>query len=105
MNTDPLFGLSLRQLPSNLPAEQALLGMLMESNRTFDRVSAFLKAEHFFDTIHGRIFAAIARRVESGQLADVVTLKAEFEHSGVLDEVGGTAYLVLSRGRQRRDFF
>jgi replicative DNA helicase len=31
--------------------------------------------------------------VEQGQLADAVTLKAEFEHSGVLDEVGGTAYL------------
>ncbi len=49
--------------------------------------------EHFADPIHGRIFAAIARRVEAGQLADAVTLKAEFEHSGVLDEVGGTAYL------------
>ena len=33
------------------------------------------------------------RRVEAGQLADAVMLKAEFEHSGVLDEVGGTAYL------------
>ncbi|MFN7001544.1 MAG: DnaB-like helicase C-terminal domain-containing protein, partial [Elioraea tepidiphila] len=30
---------------------------------------------------------------EAGQLADAVTLKAEFEHSGVLEEVGGTAYL------------
>jgi replicative DNA helicase len=28
-----------------------------------------------------------------GQVADAVTLKAEFEQSGVLDEVGGTAYL------------
>jgi len=35
----------------------------------------------------------VSRRIELGQLADAVTLKAEFEHSGVLDEVGGTAYL------------
>ncbi|MFM7610310.1 MAG: replicative DNA helicase, partial [Alphaproteobacteria bacterium] len=30
---------------------------------------------------------------EAGQLADAVTLRAEFEHSGLLDEVGGPAYL------------
>ena len=49
--------------------------------------------EHFADPIHGRIYQAIVRRVEAGQLADAVTLKAEFEHSGILEEVGGTAYL------------
>jgi replicative DNA helicase len=43
--------------------------------------------------VHGRIFHAIKRRVEAGQLADAVTLRAEFEHSGLLDEVGGPAYL------------
>src|SRR5208283_1605603 len=31
-------------------------------------------------------------------LADAVTLKAEFEHSGVLDEVGGTTYLAQLLG-------
>ena len=36
---------------------------------------------------------AIQRRIEAGQLADAVTLRAEFEHSGLLDEVGGPAYL------------
>jgi len=56
-------------------------------------VSEFLAPEHFADPIHGRIFQAIARRVEAGQLADAVTLKAEFDHSGILEEVGGTAYL------------
>ncbi len=89
----PLLGLSQRIPPSNLAAEQALLGALLANNRAFDRVSEFLAAEHFADPVHGRIFTAIRRRVEGQQLADVVTLKAEFEHSGVLDEVGGTAYL------------
>ncbi len=89
----PLFGLSQRIPPSNVQAEQALLGALLANNRAYERVSEFLAAEHFADPIHGRIFQAIARRIEAGQLADAVTLKAEFEHSGVLDEVGGTAYL------------
>jgi replicative DNA helicase len=95
MNTfdSPLLGLSQRLPPSNVQAEQALLGALLANNKAFERVSEFLAPEHFADPIHGRIYAAIARRVDSGKVADAVTLKAEFEHAGVLDEVGGTAYL------------
>src|SRR5215470_2697244 len=89
----PLLGLSQRLPPANLQAEQALLGALLANNRAYERISEFLAPEHFADPIHGRIFQAIARRIEAGQLADAVTLKAEFEHSGVLEEVGGTAYL------------
>ncbi len=91
--TSPLLGLSQRLPPTNLQAEQALLGALLANNKAYERVSEFLISEHFADPIHGRIYTAISRRVEAGQLADAVTLKAEFEHSGVLEEVGGTAYL------------
>ena len=93
-----LLGVSQRIPPSNQQAEQALLGALLANNKAYERVSEFLTPEHFVDPIHGRIFAAIARRVEAGQLADAVTLKAEFEHSGVLDEVGGTTYLAQLLG-------
>jgi len=95
MNTidSPLLGLSQRLPPSNMQAEQALLGALLANNKAYERVSEFLAPEHFADPIHGRIYQAIVRRVEAGQLADAVMLKAEFEHSGVLEEVGGTAYL------------
>ncbi len=89
----PLLGLSQRRPPSNEQAEQALLGALLANNKAYERVAEFLAPEHFVDPIHGRIFTSIQRRVDNGQLADVVTLKGEFEHAGVLDEVGGTAYL------------
>ena len=89
----PLLGLSQRLPPSNLQAEQALLGALLANNKAYERVSEFLAPEHFADPIHGKIFAAIARRCEAGQIADPVMLRAEFEHSGGRDEVGGTAYL------------
>ncbi len=88
----PLLGLSQRVPPSNDRAEMALLGALLANNKAYERVSEFLAPEHFTDPVHGRIYQAIIRRVEAGQLADAVTLKAEFEHSGLLDEVGGTAY-------------
>ena len=87
------FGLSQRLPPSNTQAEQALLGALLANNKAYERVSEFLAVEHFADPVHGRIFSAIQRRCEAGQIADAVTLRGEFEHSGALDEVGGTAYL------------
>ncbi len=95
MNTfeSPLLGLSQRLPPANLQAEQALLGALLANNKAYERVSDFLIPEHFADPVHGRIFQAIARRVEAGQLADAITLKAEFEHTDALQEVGGIAYL------------
>jgi len=70
-----------------------LLGALLANNKSYERVAEFLTQDHFADPIHGRVYQAISRRIEAGQLADGVTLKAEFEHSGVLDEVGGTGYL------------
>src|SRR5205823_696251 len=89
----PFLALSQRLPPSNLEAEQALLGALLANNKAYERISDFLAPDHFAHPAHGRIFQSIARRVDTGQLADAVTLRAEFEHSGILDEVGGAAYL------------
>lgn len=91
-NIDPA-GFSQRLPPANLKAEQALLGALLTNNRAYERVAEFLMPHHFADSVNGRIYEAIARRVNQQQLADPVTLRAELEHSGVLDEVGGIEYL------------
>ncbi len=88
-----ILGLTPRLPPSNLEAEQALLGALLANNKAYERISDFLAPEHFADAVHGRIYQSISRRLEAGQLADAVTLKTEFEHNGALDEVGGTPYL------------
>ncbi len=88
-----IFGLSARQPPSNMQAEQSLIGAILCNNKAFDRVADFLEAEHFFDPVHQRIYQRISERILSGEIADAVTLKNDFEASGVLDDVGGTAYL------------
>lgn len=90
---ETLLSLSLRHPPANLEAEQALLGALLTNNRAYDRVSDFLTGAHFANQVNGRIYDAIARRIENGQLADPVTLRAELENSGILNDVGGMAYL------------
>lgn len=90
----PLTGLSMRQLPVNVEAEQALLGAILAgSAKAFPRVEAFLEPWHFADPVHSRIYKEAAKIARTGGVADVITLNAVFVNSGILDEVGGVKYL------------
>ncbi|MBR9970219.1 replicative DNA helicase [Magnetospirillum sulfuroxidans] len=84
---------TFRTPPHNYEAEQALLGAILLNNRTFERVSEYLRPEHFADPTHGRVFAACAKLIERGQIANPVTLTTYFQHDGGLEELGGTPYL------------
>jgi replicative DNA helicase len=91
---DGLLGLAARLPPQSAAAERALLGALLANNSAFDRVADLVEADHFADPLHGAVFAAIRRRIELGQVADVVSLRAEFEHHGLMAEApGGVGYL------------
>ena len=83
----------IRIPPYNTDAEQALLGAMLINNATYSRVSEFLQAEHFGNAVHGRIFAAIGKLIESGQRADPVTLKGLFDQDAALASIGGSQYL------------
>lgn len=90
----PLFsGINVRQQPTNIAAEQAFLGALFRSNKVLEK-AFFLKPVHFADAIHRQIYERSKALIEGGRVADALTLKQDFENSGVLSEVGGTAYLV-----------
>ncbi|MEM9049122.1 MAG: replicative DNA helicase [Pseudomonadota bacterium] len=79
--------------PSSIEAEQALLGALLNSKEVFDDVEAFLRSEHFFDPVHGRIFETIAKRLERGSLANHTAVANYMVDDAGLAELGGTAYL------------
>ena len=64
-----------RTPPHNLEAEQALLGAILINNDAFDRVSDFLRSEHFVEEIHRRIFEIAGSLIRAGKLATPVTLK------------------------------
>jgi replicative DNA helicase len=86
---DPPF----RTAPINIEAEQALLGAILVNNAAYWRVTEFLEPEHFAEGVHGRIYAAIARLVDRGHIANPVSLKNLFDDDGALAEIGGAAYL------------
>src|SRR5438067_432481 len=81
------------QPPANVEAEQALLGAILINNAAHGRVAEFLLPEHFGHAGDGRIYAAISRLIERGQIANPVTLKNLFDQDGALAEIGGAAYL------------
>jgi replicative DNA helicase len=81
------------QPPANTEAEQALLGAILINNAAHGRVSEFLLPEHFGNAVHGRIYAAIGKLIERGQIANPITLKNLFDQDGALAEIGGAQYL------------
>jgi replicative DNA helicase len=64
-----------RAAPTNLEAEQALLGAILINNDAFDRVSDFLRPEHFVEEIHRRIFEIAGSLIRAGKSASPITLK------------------------------
>lgn len=82
-----------RSPPHNEEAEQAVLGAILVNNRAFEKVGEFLRPEHFFDPANQKIFAAIMKMIDRGQVANPLTLKAYFEQDNDLREIGGTDYL------------
>ena len=64
-----------RSPPLNLEAEQALLGAILVNNDAYDRVSDFLKPEHFVEEIHRRIYEIAGSLIRAGKVATPITLK------------------------------
>lgn len=87
-----------RLRPHNSEVEQALLGALLINNEALHRITGFLQAEHFYEPVHGRIYDAIYRFVERGQIANAVTLKPQFDADEALADVGGGDYLARLMG-------
>lgn len=85
-------------VPHSIEAEQQLLGAILTNNDLFDRVASIVRADHFYDPVHARIFETASARIAKNSLASPVTLKAFMEDDSGLAELGGPAYLVRLAG-------
>jgi replicative DNA helicase len=85
--------LALKVPPHSVEAEQSVLGALLIDNHAFDRIADILGAEDFYRDDHRRIFRHIARLIEAGKPADVVTVGESIETSEDRERTGGAAYL------------
>lgn len=82
-----------RDVPMDAETEQALLGAILINNDAFERVSQFLKPEHFSEDVHRRLFEAIESLIRTNKTATVATLRHFFKHDVAMEELGGPNYL------------
>ena len=64
-----------RTPPSNIEAEQALLGAILVNNDAYYRVSDFLEAAHFIEDLHRRIYEVATSLIKAGKVATPITMK------------------------------
>jgi len=83
----------VHKLPSNIEAEAAFLGAVLIDNRVLEELRTPLRPDHFFESLHERIFERILKLVERNATASPVTLKPYFESDEALSQLGGTSYL------------
>jgi len=82
-----------RALPANVEAEAAFLGAALIDNRVIEELSTPLRADHFFEPAHARIYDRILQLLDRKAVVTPVTLKPYFEADETLKELGGAAYL------------
>ena len=90
----PIQNSNLNKHPSNLEAEQALLGSILVNNDIIDEISTIVNSNIFYDPAHIKIYEVIESLNNKGMIANPITLKNFFEKDKMLNEVGGTEYLV-----------
>ena len=81
------------QAPMSQEAEQALLGSILIEPKAFLSVASILTADDFFIKRHEYIWNALSRLQERNDAIDYLTLTRELQDMGLLDEIGGQAYL------------
>ncbi|MGI9504039.1 MAG: AAA family ATPase, partial [Geminicoccaceae bacterium] len=91
MSADNLIG--FRTPPSNIDSEQALLGSILCNNKNYRLIEGIVKAEHFYEPVHRRIYQRMAGMIEWGRGADFITMKREFDEDDALKQVNGADYL------------
>ncbi len=80
--------------PSNLDAEQSLLGAMLLSEHAVSASATIVQSDDFYKPAHRHIFEAIQSLYASGRGVDPLTVAEELDRAGVLDAVGGAATLV-----------
>lgn len=81
------------QLPQNLEAEASLLGAILIDSDAIVKIADTISDDDFYDERHHHIYAAIRSLYDKHSPIDVLTLANELRNQGMLDVIGGPAYL------------
>jgi replicative DNA helicase len=82
-----------RTPPHSLEAERAVLGGILVNNDGLNIVLSVISPEDFYREAHRKIIQGIAALVDKGRPIDILALSEEMQRTGLLEEIGGMAYL------------
>jgi replicative DNA helicase len=79
--------------PHDLDAEESVLGAMVLSPNAIPIATELLEIDDFYRDTHRLVFKAVRDMYSDGKEVDAVTLSAWLEHEGVLERVGGKAFV------------
>ena len=82
-----------RIAPHNEEAERSVLGAVMLNREVLFDVLEEVEADDFYNSAHKEIFNAINQLYRESKAVDVLTVSEELKRRGVLQMVGGRAYV------------
>jgi replicative DNA helicase len=79
--------------PHDLDAEAAVLSAVLDGDGVLSRVQEVLRPEHFYSEANQRVYQAAQQAAAAMLPVDLITVGAWLRDRGVLEKVGGSAYL------------
>jgi replicative DNA helicase len=79
--------------PSNLEAEESVLGSMMLSGEAIADVIEIVQPSDFYRSAHEKIFATLREIYGRGEPVDAITAVEELKRRQLLEEVGGHLYI------------
>ncbi len=79
--------------PHSLEAERAVLGGILVNNSALNAVLSIISPDDFYKDAHRKILERIINLVDKGLPVDLISLTEELRRAGLLEEVGGAAYV------------
>ncbi|WDF82622.1 replicative DNA helicase [Lacticaseibacillus pabuli] len=83
-----------RQMPQNNEAEKAVLGAILIDSQRMADAQEYVTADDFYQRKHQLIFTAMTALSDRDEAIDNLTVQAELERTGNLEDIGGAGYLI-----------
>lgn len=85
--------MAVKEIPSNMEAEQSVLGSMFLSNFALQKACDELQPQSFYFDNNSKIFFTMQEMHNKGIPLDATTVTTELKNKELLDQVGGIEYL------------
>ena len=85
---------TLRQMPSDISSEMAIIGCIITKSETIDQAIQLVKPYEFYDSRCQRIYKTLVNMYQKDIKIDEVSLISKLKSENILEEVGGEQFIV-----------